>query len=152
MRENIEKNFLKTLSLQYSDVNIRDILMKHFMLFKEAMLYRIFRILLRDKSFYDLVYDTLTSRLSEGLPFSEAQEQHVYRTVFLEHYDNVFQQTQKVQEAIPASFWMTAADKYPEYFSSRASLGLFRNYFLCNIFLYSYNTIEGLSKYWGMTR
>ena len=67
------------------------------------MLYRIFRILLRDKNFYELVYDTLTSRLSEGLTFSKAQEQHVYRTVFLEHYDDAFKQTQKVQEAIPAS-------------------------------------------------
>ena len=126
--------------------------MKHFMLFKEAMLYRIFRILFRDKIFYDLVYGTLTSRLSEGLTFSEAQEQHVYRTVFIEYYDDAFKQTQKVQQAIPASFWMTAADKYPEYFSARDSLDLFRNYFLCDIFLYSYDTIEGVSKDWGMTR
>ena len=56
MRENIEKNFLETLFLQYSDVKFRDVLMKHFMLFKEAMLYQIFRILLMDKSFYRTVF------------------------------------------------------------------------------------------------
>ena len=146
-RELVEKNFIEALYLTYQDVNIREMLMKHFMLFKESMLIYIFTSLLKDESFEgsfcELILSELVSRLSEGLNFIETQEQDVYRLIFLKYLDDSFMQTYEMQQAVLASFWNTAIQKYPDYFSQRDSLHLVINYFLCNIFLYTYDVIEG---------
>ena len=143
MRHTTESPFLEMLFTKFPDKERRKILVSHFMEFKEMSLFKIFSIVLDGKKILlrNVCY-ALYEKLSEGLSCVERDQKSKYQELLNKCFDEAFDSTRDVKDAIKQSFWTALTQKYPTLFTSHDSLGFFQNQFLSCIFLDNYKIIE----------
>ncbi|MBQ7220753.1 MAG: hypothetical protein IJS28_07225 [Synergistaceae bacterium] len=142
-RHRAEYIFLRQLAGRYHDAEVRKVLAKHFMLFKEVCLYIAFSSLLKnDTELHIPVKEELNKRLTEGLGLASIVRRKDYMYAFSKAFYEEYKRTHDMAQALGYMFWSVAASKYPSWVQTAELHALMGLGGLLDIYTYTYSALK----------
>lgn len=142
-RHEVEYTFLRQLADKYTDVEVRKVLAKHFMLYKETCLYIIYSVLLKgDTKLHGTVKTKLTECLIDGLTLDAKVQRKKYMYLFSKAFYDEYMRSHKLERTLSYTFWSVLAEKHPDLAPTKDLPSLMQVSGLDAIYRYEYETVK----------